>query len=273
LKVVAKTLTFYDGVRWFRSMRGSVGLVVPAYRPDVDRLREYVGSVDETIGPAAIRIEWDAPRQGAPDELADLPAEINTVPERRGKGAAVTEGFEALATDVLSFADADGSTPATELESVIEPVLVGDTDLAAGSRRHPDAEVMTHQTRTRRYLGDAFAWLARRMLDADLYDYQCGAKAVAADGWERVRGHLYEPGFAWDVELIAMAGALDLRVEEVPVEWYDRPGSTVSPVATSLELGQALLSARHRAKRLRDSPLHTAIARRREESVALIEER
>jgi len=252
-------------------MAPSVGLVVPAYRPDVDRLREYVDSLSETIRPETIRIELDAPRPGTPERLADLPASVHTVPERRGKGAAITAGFEALGTDVLAFADADGATPARELAAVIEPIVDGSAELAAGSRRHPEAEVMTHQTRTRRYLGDGFAWLARRLLAVDLYDYQCGAKAISAGGWEAVRTHLYEAGFAWDIELIAMAGAVELRVEEVPVQWYDRPGSTVSPVLTPIDMARALVAARHRAKRLRDSPVHAAIADRREEATALIE--
>jgi len=254
-------------------MSGSLGVVIPAYRPDVQRLGEYVEAIETGLEPETIRVEWDVPRPNAPAQLADSSATINTVTRRRGKGAAVTAGFEALETDVLAFVDADGATPASELATVVEPVTAGRIDLAAGSRRHPDARVMTHQTRTRRYLGDAFAWVARRMLDPDLYDYQCGAKAITADGWEQVRDHLYEPGFAWDVELLAMAGALELRVEEVPVEWYDRPGSTVSPVRASLEMGQALFSARHRAKRLRDSRLHRAIAERRDESTALVEEK
>ena len=125
-----------------------------------------------------------------------------------------------------------------------------DADLAVGSRRHPAATVIGHQTLARRFLGDGFAWLARRLLSAELYDYQCGAKAVTADAWRRIRDHLYEPDFAWDVELVAMAGALDCRVAEVPIEWEDRPGSTVDPVGTAVDLGQALLRARGRARRL-----------------------
>jgi hypothetical protein len=271
--VVPKQRLFIDGMQWFRAMSRSVGVGIPAYRPDVGRLSEYVEAIHASLDPATIRIEWDKPRPNAPAQLADSPATVNTVPKRRGKGAAVTAGFEALETDVLAFVDADGATPASELAKVIEPVLSDRADLAAGSRRHPDARVMTHQTRTRRYLGDAFAWVARRMLDPNLYDYQCGAKAITAEGWEQVRDHLYESGFAWDVDLLAMAGAMELRVEEVPIEWYDRPGSTVSPVGASLEMGQALFSARHRAERLRNSRLHTAIAERRDESTALIEEK
>jgi glycosyltransferase involved in cell wall biosynthesis len=253
-------------------MAPSVGLVVPAYSPDVDRLSEYVEQLDDILSPATIRIELDAAEDGVAEELAGLPVTVNTVPYRRGKGAAITDGFEALTTDVLAFADADGATPAREMKTVIEAVTEREADLAAGSRRHPDATVATHQTRARRYMGDSFAWLARRLLEVDLYDYQCGAKAITSGAWQQVRHHLYESGFAWDVELLAIAGALNLRVEEVPVEWYDRPGSTVSPIRTALDLAQALVTSRHRAKRLSDSRLHTAIADRREEPNALIEQ-
>lgn len=253
-------------------MTPSVGLVVPAYRPDVDRLAAYLDAVRETVAPDEIRIEVDAASPAVREELTALPATVNAVPYRRGKGAAITDGFEALETDLLAFADADGSTPPESLARVIAPVLEGTVDLAVGSRRHPDAAVATHQTRVRRIMGDVFAAVARRLLEVPLYDYQCGAKAITAEGWERVREHLYEPGFAWDVELVAMAGALDLSVGEVPIEWEDRPGSTVSPVGDALRLGRALLRSRHRAKQLRDDRLHTAIAARRPEPTALVDE-
>lgn len=252
-------------------MSRSVGIVVPAYRPDVEQLRAYVEAIDDALSPATILIELDAPRSGVEAVLADFPARVESVPYRRGKGAAITAGFERLATDVYAFVDADGSTPTPSLARVLDHVVTGPADLAVGSRRHPDARVTSHQTRARRFLGDGFAKLAGCLLADDLYDYQCGAKAITAEAWTRVRDHLYEPGFAWDVELVAMAGALDLDVVEVPIEWEDRPGSTVSPVRTSVALLSALLAARHRAKQLSDSRLHAAIAARREQPTALVE--
>lgn len=252
-------------------MSRSVGIVVPAYRPDVAQLRAYVTAIDETLAPESISIELDAAKESVPAELADLPARIETVPYRRGKGAAVTAGFEQLDTDILVFADADGATPVSSLGEVIEPVQTGQANLSVGSRRHPKSEVTSHQTFARRFLGDGFAWLAGHLLTVSLCDYQCGAKAIDAESWEKVRSHLYEPGFAWDVELVAIAGALDLRVVEVPIRWEDKPGSTVSPVRDSIALLKALFTARHRAKQLRNDRLHTAIAKRRDEQTALIE--
>jgi glycosyltransferase involved in cell wall biosynthesis len=251
-------------------MEPSLGIVIPAFRPDVGQLVGYVRELVDRLDPAAVRIELDDPRPRVESSLraADLPpsATLSVVRRRRGKGTAITAGFEALGTDLLLFVDADGSTPVRSVERVLEPLYAGRADVTVGSRRHPDSTVTSHQTLARRRLGDGFAWLARRLLDAELYDYQCGAKALTADWWTRVRGDLYEPGFAWDIELVAMAAALGARVVEVPIEWEDRPGSTVSPVRTTLSLARALFVVRHRAKRLGSSRLHDAIAEHRDET-------
>lgn len=252
-------------------MSRSVGLVVPAYHPAVSQLLSYVEAVRSVIDPDQIRIELDAPREGVPERLMAAGVTVNAVPYRRGKGAAITAGFEALETDVLAFADADGSTPAASLAAVIDPVVEDRADLSIGSRRHPAAAIQSHQTFVRRFLGDGFAWVARRLLDAKLYDYQCGAKAISTAAWGDVREHIFEPGFAWDVELVAIAGALDHRIEEVPITWEDQPGSTVSPIRTSIDLAAALVAARHRAKRIKQSRLHEMIANRRNERTALVD--
>jgi hypothetical protein len=250
-------------------MSKTVGVVVPAYHPDPERLRAYLREIREEIAPETVRVELDAPEPGSAD--LDLPewADCNVVRRRRGKGGAITAGFEALSTDVLAFADADGATPADSLSDVIAPVESGSATLSVGSRRHPESDVRSHQTFARRFLGDGFAWIARRLLDASLYDYQCGAKAITGSAWADVRPHLYEPGFAWDIELVAVTAALEYPVREVPVVWEDQPGSTVSPVSDALDMGRGLLVARHRARLLRDDRLHRLFAN--DDSTALVE--
>ena len=242
----------------------SLGIVVPAFRPDVDALSTYVRDIDSAIAPDTIRIELDEPDPAVTASLAELPATVNAVPRRRGKGAAVTAGFEALDTDVLAFVDADGATPVASVASVVDPVRLGEAPVAVGSRRHPESRVAAHQGHLRRLLGDGFAWLARRLVGgygARLYDYQCGAKALSADVWRAVRDHLREPGFAWDLELLAVAGASGFAVREVPIAWEDKPGSTVAPVRDTVSMFAGLVRARHRAGVVAGSRFHASIDR------------
>jgi Glycosyltransferases involved in cell wall biogenesis len=238
----------------------TLGVVVPAYRPDLDVLTGYLNRLSETLDPAVLRVELDAPTDGTQERLAGTPATVAVSATRRGKGGAITEAFDALGTDVLVFADADGATPVPELGRIVEAVTDGRADLAVGSRRHPDATVETDQSPGRSVMGDGFAWLARRLLDVSLYDYQCGAKALTAGAWQQVRERLTARGFAWDIELVAFVGAADLQVREVPITWHDHPESTVPPVRTAVELGGVLVRTRYRTRRGDAGPLSAGLA-------------
>ncbi|ERG96377.1 MAG: hypothetical protein J07HQW2_02854 [Haloquadratum walsbyi J07HQW2] len=299
-------------------MTRSIGIVIPAYQPDPERLTSYLQQLDSQVtpSPAVLRIELDDPSSSLLNQLYSrlsnviftASVEIAIADTRRGKGAAITAGFERLCActnttassttttitnssdmsermdidsgsgestnvtinmttsppastiDVLAFVDADGSTPASSFETVLGAIINDDADVAAGSRRHPSADVAAHQTLGRRYLGDGFAWLARRFLDEQLYDYQCGAKAITTDAWQAVRSHIYATGFAWDIELLAISSGLGYHIAEVPVCWKDQPGSTVSPLRTALRLGRALVTARHRTRVLAHNPVHQLLA-------------
>jgi len=223
----------------------SVGLVVPAYEPDVPTLRRFVETLRDEVSPTAVRIELDAP-DGLDLSFPTFDdVTVNAVNGRRGKGLAITQGFEALDADVLAFADADGSTPAYSVAAVVD-AAAETNGVAVGSRRHPNAHVQTHQSVVRRTLGDAFAAMSRLLLPFGLYDYQCGAKALTSDAWRAVRPHLTEPGFAWDIELLTAADALGYPIAEVPVTWIDDPASTVDTVDAVRELSRTVLRARRR---------------------------
>lgn len=240
-------------------MDADVGVVIPAYRPDLDTLLEYVENLREAIDPSTILVEIDAPETGVAETLREAGVAVHAAPTRRGKGAAVTHGFETLETDILAFVDADGSTTAPAMARVID--ALDDVSIAVGSRRHPDATINSHQSLVRRRFGDVFAMVARVMLDVDLHDVQCGAKAMRAEAWSQIRSHIYESGFAWDVEVLAVAAALELDIREVPITWVDDPRSTVDPVWTTLDMLRALIVVRHRTKALRGSRIHR-LARR-----------
>jgi glycosyltransferase involved in cell wall biosynthesis len=231
----------------------SIGIVIPAYTPDTRKLEHFIKDIREVVDPDVIRIEIDTPKQDSVDDLAEL-AEINTSNSRRGKGAAIMHGFDAIQTDILAFADADGSVPAPSLDTVIRQINEGKADVSIGSRRHPSSNIVAHQTVARRLLGDIFAFTARMMLPTQCRDYQCGAKAVHADAWEAIGHHCYEPGFAWDLEFVSVAGSLGYEIAEVPVDWEDHPNSTVNPVSTSFELATALIDVKRRTDAIAMSP-------------------
>ena len=252
-------------------MASRVGIVVPAYRPNPAELAGYLEALAEQFDDARIHVELDEPLAGTLDRLAGTPATVRISERRRGKGAAITAGFEHLDTPVLAFVDADGSTPAHSLATILDPVLAGRAELAVGSRRHPDAEVTVHQSRVRRRLGDLFAAVGRRLLPVELYDYQCGAKAIDRQTWRRIRGTLRCGGFAWDVEVICRVAAAGGTIMEVPISWEDRPGSTVPPARAGIDLGGEVLRAWYRETPLAKRGWHRFLPQVGRERTPLVE--
>lgn len=227
----------------------SVGITIPAYKPDIPRLNNYIQSIQELDFVNNIHIELDNPSEIDISSIDGFDS-INTAEERRGKGKAITAGFNFLSTDVLAFADADGATPADSLKKVISPVINGNVDMAIGSRRHPYATIESHQTVIRQWMGDAFAWINRRLLSTSLYDYQCGAKALLTEVWDTIRHQIYESGFAFDLELIEMACLSGYNICEVPIVWEDVVESTVNPISDTIPMLISAIRIRYRAENM-----------------------
>lgn len=220
-------------------MSRSVGLVVPAYHPDPPQLEAYIEALRSSLAPESIRVELDDP-DGTYEGLANrLDAEVATSSHRRGKGMAITCGFDALDTDIKAFVDADGSTEAASVANLLEPLEADSVSLTIASRHHPQATV-SGRSRLRQLMSSGFATLASLATGFEIGDFQCGAKAITADCWADIRDELYEPGFGWDLELLWVAINRGYQVEEVPVEWTEAGESTVPPFRTAAVLLQLL---------------------------------
>jgi dolichyl-phosphate beta-glucosyltransferase len=143
--------------------------------------------------------------------------------QNQGKGAAVRTGMLAALGQRLLFADADGATPIEEEPQLSEAIQRG-ADLAIGSRLLAAADARRSRTWLRGLAGRGFAWLARTALHLSVRDTQCGFKMFRADVGQRLFSLLEEPGFFFDLELLARAERLGYRIAEVPVNWREVPG-------------------------------------------------
>jgi hypothetical protein len=67
--------------------------------------------------------------------------------------------------------------------------------------------------------------------------------------WAGVLEHSREDGFAWDVEICALAIAAGIPVLEVPVEWLHDDGSNINVARDGMRMVAALPRIRGRARR------------------------
>jgi dolichyl-phosphate beta-glucosyltransferase len=139
--------------------------------------------------------------------------------EHAGKGASVRAGLLHATTTMAAFCDVDLATPLHEVERLVSIAHVG-SSLAVGSRAAADADVRDHESLRREIAGKAFNLLVRSYLCGGVVDTQCGAKAAPTEAWQAILGSSREDGFAWDVEIIALALRMNIPVVEVGVEWH-----------------------------------------------------
>ena len=142
---------------------------------------------------------------------------------QRGKGHAVRAGMLRAAGSIVLFMDADLSTPLTEIERFLAWFATHpETDVLIGNRRHPDSHIGRPQGWLRRHLSGVFSRLVKgRVLGNDWADTQCGFKAFRAPAAREIFRRQRLDGFSFDVEVLALAAALRLRVADLPVEWFD----------------------------------------------------
>ena len=182
----------------------------------------------------------------------DTPVRVLARP-RLGKGAAIRAGLEVATGEVAAFCDVDLATPLDDLQRLIELADAAQV-VAIGSRDLPGSVLVRRESAAREFLGRAYNRAVQLAVLPGIVDSQCGAKAAPTAVWRRLLPHSTENGFAWDVEVLAIARALQVRVQEVPVTWRHEPGSRVHVLRDGTRMVAALRRIRRAVAKVRVEP-------------------
>ena len=149
------------------------------------------------------------------------------------------------------FMDADGATPLKEIPKLSRALDEG-ADVAIGSRvpQNPD-ETRVVTSFHRRVMGRTFSAFVNIFAIPGFADTQCGFKMFRNERSGGIFSRQKLNGFAFDVEVLFIAGKPGHRVAEVPVNWVNQEGSKVSIVADSLKMLADILKIKwlHRRER------------------------
>jgi dolichyl-phosphate beta-glucosyltransferase len=214
--------------------RPFLSVVVPAYNEEsrigscIDRLRQALpdlvpsweivvaddGSRDRTRAVVAAEVERDARIR-----LIELP--------HRGKGEAVRRGLLAAHGEWRYIADADLATPPDNLPRFLAYTKEPDTALVIGSREAPGSKRLDERW-IRHWIGRFFNWFVRLLVVPGISDTQCGFKLFSARAVDLICPYLTIQGFAFDVEMLALARRANLSIREVGVTWDGNQESRVA---------------------------------------------
>lgn len=158
----------------------------------------------------------------------------------RGKGAAVRTGMLASSGKFRFFSDADLSTPIYEIEKLLEKLRSG-ADICIGSRAIDPSLIKKHQPFYREFMGKMFNKFVQLLVFKGIEDTQCGFKGFTERAAELVFSKSKIDGFSFDVEVLYLAQMAGLRIEQVPVEWYNDRRTKVNPIKDSVRMFIELL--------------------------------
>ncbi|MBS1122552.1 MAG: hypothetical protein H6Q90_4780 [Deltaproteobacteria bacterium] len=215
-----------------------LSIVVPAYNeehrisPTLDRLHAFLaaqplryeilvvddGSKDNTCGVV----------EQAMGRIANLRL-VRQVPNR-GKGAAVRRGMLAARGQIRVMCDADCSMPPEQLPRLLAPIIACQASISIGSRYAEGSKSDIKQPFYRILWSRLANKVIQRSLVPGVRDTQCGFKAFTAEVARDLFARARIDGWAFDLEILALARRRGHAIAEVGVEWTDDRRSRVNPL-------------------------------------------
>lgn len=241
-------------------IKPDISIIIPAFN-EAERLDDSLRTIVEYLEIQNVNSQIIVVDDGSSDETAlvakrrfaehpanILPQVISYEPNR-GKGYAVRTGLSAATGSIALFSDADLSTPITEMKKILKPICDGTADVTIGSRALDRNLIGTHQSWTREQGGKVFNLIVKISTGLPFADTQCGFKAFRTDKIQSVLKAARVDRFGFDVELLLIAFAAKLRIEEIPVRWDHSEGSKVNVRSDSWKMFKEVLSIRRNMKR------------------------
>ncbi|MEO5981546.1 MAG: bifunctional glycosyltransferase family 2/GtrA family protein [Pedococcus sp.] len=175
----------------------------------------------------------DATVEVASGLVAELPGVAIVQLTEKGRGRALKAVWLASDAPILAYMDVDLSTDLDALWPLVAPLMSGHSDVAIGSRLARGSRVV--RGAKREVISRCYNLILRGALGARFSDAQCGFKAIRADVADELLPLVEDTTWFFDTELLVLAQRCDLRIHEVPVDWFDDPDSRVDVVATALD--------------------------------------
>ncbi len=234
-----------------------LSIVVPAYNEE-HRLPPTLARLHAFLSAQPMRWEIVVVDDGSRDAtcavveaaMADIPnLRLVRQSPNRGKGAAVRLGMLAARGQIRVMSDADGSMSPDQLPRLLAPILACTAEIAIGSRYAEGARSDAKQPLYRVLWSRLANSLVQRSLVPGVRDTQCGFKAFTAEAARDLFRLGRIDGWAFDLEILALARRAGYGIAEVGVEWTDDRRSRVNPLKDMWKVVREAMTIRKNLRR------------------------
>lgn len=233
-----------------------LSIIVPAFNEE-HRLPATLDRLAQFLATHPLRSEIVVVDDGSRDDtcgvveraMATIPnLRLVRQPQNRGKGAAVRAGMLSARGQIRVMCDADCSMPPEELPRLLAPLIACTAEIAIGSRYAEGARTVK-QPFYRVWWSRLCNRVIQRSLVPGIRDTQCGFKAFTAEAARDLFSRGKIDGWAFDLEILALASRRGFTIREIGVEWTDDPRSRVNPLKDMWKVMREALAIRRNLAR------------------------
>lgn len=135
--------------------------------------------------------------------------------QNRGKGNAIKEGVRAATGDVIAFLDADLDISPAHLKRYIRELGRQSADIVIGSKMHRESKL--EYPASRRFVSFCYYIILKTLFHLSVKDTQTGIKLFRAEAIKSIIGMVRTSGYAYDIEILAVAARFGYKIIEQPV--------------------------------------------------------
>lgn len=201
-----------------------VSVVMPAYN-EGSHIKENLLETSRVISGFEKDYEIIAVNDGSSDNTeagmraaAEKDAHIKCISYQKngGKGHAIRTGIAEATGRYTAYLDSDLELPPVLLKRFLKEIKEPGTDIVIGSKLHPESKLQ--YPFFRRVMSYGYYLMLKLMFHLSIHDTQTGIKLFKSEVIKPIAAKLTTEGYAFDVEILAMAAASGYSMKEAPIE-------------------------------------------------------
>lgn len=204
-----------------------IAVLIPCYNEE-QTIAKVVGDVKEAL-PEAVVYVYDNNSTDRTVELAENAGAIIRYEYKQGKGNVIRRMFREIDAECYLMIDGDDTYPLDCARELVDKVLSHHADMVVGDRL--SSTYFTENKRPFHNFGNSLMRAGiNRLFHSDIKDIMTGYRAFS---YEFVKTFpVFSKGFEIETEMTIHAVNYNMQVENVVVEYRDRPEGSVSKLNT-----------------------------------------
>lgn len=204
-----------------------IAVLIPCYNEE-QTITKVIRDVREAL-PEAVVYVYDNNSADRTAELAKAEGAVVRHEHKQGKGNVVRRMFREIDAECYLMLDGDDTYPLDCAGKMVDMVLGNNADMVVGDRL--SSTYFTENKRPFHNFGNSFMrWGINRLFSSDIMDIMTGYRAFS---YEFVKTFpVVSKGFEIETEMTIHAVNYNMQVENVVVDFRDRPEGSVSKLNT-----------------------------------------